>query len=200
MDTAPFMIALAGPNGAGKTSFYYNELHHEYGETPFLNADIIQYFELEEPDMKAAYRAAEIASERRQNCIDNKTSFIWESTFSHPSKPDVVAAAKAAGFYTKIIHIGVATPEICQARVALRVEEGGHNVPAHKVFERYSRCPPLIRRAIEIADEAQIFDNSVDFEEPKLCLSVKHGVFENIQPIPPDWIRDTYPTDLNINA
>ncbi|MDO6747631.1 zeta toxin family protein [Gilvimarinus sp. 1_MG-2023] len=194
MNTAPTMIALAGPNGSGKTSYYYNELHHIMGSRPFLNADIIQHLELEDKSMQAAYHAAEIAAERRQMCIKNQTSFIWESTFSHPSKPAVIAAAKAAGFHTKLIHIGVNSPQISLARICQRVEEGGHNVPTHKVIERFARCPAFIREAVEMANEALIFDNSVDFEQPTLCIKIKNGYYENVQPIPPDWVRQSYPT------
>lgn len=197
MTSTPFMIALAGPNGAGKTSYYYNELNPLFPDTPFLNADTIQHVELEDTTMEAAYQAAEIAAERRLACIQNRTSFIWESTFSHPSKIDVVAAAKAAGFVTKVVHISVNSPQICLARIARRVEEGGHNVPEQKVLERFSRCPPIIRRAVEIADEALVFDNSVDFEEPSLCLTCHQGRYENAQPIPPDWVREYYPTEHN---
>lgn len=194
MEGAPLMIALAGPNGAGKTSYYYNELHLDLPELPFLNADIIQRFELQKEDMQASYEAAQIAAIRRQECLAKGTSFIWESTFSHPSKPEVVAAAKKAGFRTRLIHIGVSSPAICISRVALRVEEGGHNVPEHKVIERYHRNGPLIRQALELCDEALVFDNSVDFEEPSLCLRWQDGRYHSVQPIPPDWIRETYPT------
>ncbi|HEY7884725.1 MAG TPA: AAA family ATPase, partial [Cellvibrionaceae bacterium] len=133
----PLMIVLAGPNGAGKTTFYFNELESNHPHLPFINADIIQHREMKDPDMAASYVAAKLAAERRELCLAQRQSFIWESTFSHPSKPELVHRARDAGYRVELIHISVETAAICIERVAQRLAEGGHNVPEHKIIERF---------------------------------------------------------------
>jgi len=140
---APLMIVLAGPNGAGKTTFYFNELEPNYPQLPFINTDIIQHREMKDHDMAASYVAANMAAERREHCLAHRQSFIWESTFSHPSKPELVHRARDAGYQVEVIHIGVQSAEICIERVAQRLTEGGHGVPEHKIIERLAAINPL---------------------------------------------------------
>ena len=121
------MIMLAGPNGAGKSTIYEYIVKHQFN-APFINADKIQKEELSDQTMQGAYQAAKIAEQRRQQHLLNKQSFVSESTFSHPSKLELISDAKQADFRIVLYHINVKTPELSIARVAERVQQGGHNV------------------------------------------------------------------------
>ena len=41
----------------------------------------------------------------------------------------------------------------------MRVRQGGHNVPEHKIGERSHRMWPLIAKAVETADETRVYSN-----------------------------------------
>jgi len=139
----PTMFMLAGPNGAGKSTLYQTVIKPRVA-APFINADDIQRGELRDPSSQAAYKAADIAESRRRQCIAEGRSFVTESTFSHPSKLDLVDAARAAGFRVVMFHVSLRSADLSVLRVASRTREGGHDVPEDKIRERYQRNQALL--------------------------------------------------------
>ena len=45
-------------------------------------------------------------------------------------------------------------------RVALRVSQGGHEVPPEKITSRYDRSLRQLSKAIQLSHRAHLFDNS----------------------------------------
>jgi predicted ABC-type ATPase len=191
----PTLFMLAGPNGSGKTSFYDTVIKPRIN-SPFINADLIQRDELDDPSMEAAYNAARIAQERREQFIAARQSFISESTFSHPSKLQLIEEAQIAGFRIVLYHINVRDPKLSVSRVACRVEEGGHNVPVNKIVERYYRSPLLIKRAVLNADHGFVYDNSALNRPPALAISFHNGRINRISASVPGWVRKLYKHQL----
>ena len=58
-----------------------------------------------------------------------------------------------------------------KGRVETRVLQGGHDVPADKIVERYERTMNLLLNVIRLSDRAFLFDNS--YSEPKLFATVE---------------------------
>ena len=85
---------------------------------------------------------------------------------SHPSKLEFIQLAKERGYRIYLYFVALDNPALCVARVEARVKQEGHDVPAHKVIERYERTMNLLLDAIRIADRAYLFDNS--YSEPKM--------------------------------
>jgi predicted ABC-type ATPase len=193
----PTMIVLAGPNGAGKSTLYQSRVAPSFAG-PFINADIIQREELGDPSPEASYEAAQIATARRAEYLEQGRDFVTETVFSHPSKLDLVDEARARRFSVIIMHVGVNTPELSIARVGARVEEGGHIVPEEKIRLRYTRGSPFIRAAILKADRGMVFDNSRLNQPPNHCLTFSHGRLVFALPHLPRWIRSVYAADLVI--
>jgi len=94
-------------------------------QATFINADIIQRDELEDPSMQASYKAAEIAEARRRDHLAEGKSFVSESTFSHPSKLQLIGDAQKAGFRVVKYHVNLRSPELSVSRLAQRFSEGG---------------------------------------------------------------------------
>jgi len=67
---------------------------------------------------------------------------MTETVFSHPSKLELIEAARTAGFTVIVMHVDVDTPDLSVARVGARLEEGGHIVPEDKIRARYTRGAP----------------------------------------------------------
>ena len=68
--------------------------------------------------------------------------------------------AKSFGFRTYLYYVATEDPEINISRVALRVAQGGHDVPKAKIISRYHRSLGLVRDAIRHTDRAYFFDTS----------------------------------------
>lgn len=192
---SPTIILLAGPNGAGKSTLYQTRVAPAFAG-PFVNADIIQREELEDASPEASYKAAKIAAGRRTEIISKGGDFVTETVFSHPSKLDMVREARVRGYTVWVMHVGVDNADLSVARVAHRVEAGGHGVPEAKIRERYDRSAPLIREAVHLADIGLVYDNSVAGRHPKLVLTFDRGHLSRIRPEPPSWIRQIYSADL----
>ena len=66
-------------------------------------------------------------------------SFSFETVMSHPSKIDFLREVHAAGYRNYLYFIATKDPLINKSRVEARVKDGGHDVPAHKIKQRYLR-------------------------------------------------------------
>ena len=158
MNTRKQLWLLVGGNGAGKSAFYRLKLQ-PLG-IPFVNADVIAKQVFPDSPEEHSYEAAQMASELRHDLLYQGKSFCYETVFSHPSKIDFVAQAKALGYQVIMVFIHVERSEINRARVAQRVSEGGHNVPDDKVEARIPRLLNHVKTTIGLCDQVRILDNS----------------------------------------
>ena len=154
----PILHLLVGPNGAGKTTFFEQVIGPVTG-LEFVNADRIAAERWPGSEPRHAYEAAKLAAARRDELIAARGSFATETVFSHPSKLQMLERARAAGYRT-YLHVLLVPKALAVARVRNRVQTGGHDVPRHKVEERFDRLWPLVAGAVAIADEATVYDSS----------------------------------------
>ena len=180
----PVLHLIAGPNGAGKSTLY-DRLIGPVTKLEFVNADVIAALEWPDDTAAHAYDAARLAAERRDELLAARTSFITETVFSHESKVDLVKAAGEAG-YLVTLHVVLVPEDLAVARVANRVENDGHDVPEEKVRSRYARLWPLVAEAIELVDEATVYDNSSASEPFRVVASFNRG-FALRKPAWPRW-------------
>lgn len=150
---------VIGPNGSGKTTFVTEFLALELPGYAYVNADEIAKARWPADSDAHAYEAAQVAAETRAHLIAGGRSFIAETVFSHPSKLDLIRSAQEAG-YEVVPHVMLVPEELAVRRVAYRVQAGGHDVPEHKIRERYHRLWRLVAHAISLADRAVVYDNS----------------------------------------
>ena len=195
----PTLFMIAGPNGAGKSSLYEIFIRHKIA-APFINADEIQKNELADTRPEAAYEAAKIASDRRNQFISSKKSFVAESVFSHPSKLELISNARNAGFLIVVYHVSVIDSDLSVARVKGRVKQGGHDVPEEKIKARYDRNGAIIRTAVLKADRAHVYDNSRLGKPPRRILSFTNGSIDHVNKPLPQWVVDTYLDELKAIA
>ncbi len=160
LDGRPLIVALAGPNGAGKTTFYHAFL--EPAGLRFLNADAVA----RELDIDA-YEAAQVINHLRRELVEQRESFVLETVFSDPvgDKLGFLKEAARSGYSVILCFIGLSSAEKSEERVAMRVSQGGHDVPADKLVSRYPRTLANLKSAIRELPHVLLFDND-DLRSP----------------------------------
>jgi len=183
---------LAGGNGAGKSTFY--NLHLAKYGIKFVNADLIAKDLNSENPEGLSYHAATLAAKIREDLISKGVSFCFETVFSHESKIDFLAKAKANGYKIILVYIHLFDSSLNEARVKQRISEGGHSVPIEKIHSRIPRTMKLIKTALSIVDEARILDNSSKDDPFQQIIVMKSGNYETKSDPLPEWARDLIPT------
>jgi len=189
LDQRPLMVAVTGPNGAGKTTFYH--AHIKPAGLRLVNADVLAG----ELDM-APYAAAELAGSLRQELVNQRESFAFETVFSDPvgDKLSFLKAAAEQGYTVVLCFIGISGPEVSEQRVAMRVSQGGHDVPAEKLITRYPRTLANLLAAIRDLPHVRIFDND-DPRTPFREVAVfEQGRAISIHKPVPKWLRQILKT------
>lgn len=184
LDRRPIIVAVAGPNGAGKTTFY--NAHIAPAALRYVSADVLAR-ELE----MDAYAAAKAADAIRRTLLGQKESFAFETVFSDRAgdKLNFLKEAAAAGYAVVLCFIGLENPVLSEERVAMRVSQGGHDVPTEKINARFPRTLRNLKAAIGALPLVYIFDNS-NLSRPFR----KVAVFENGRRVGkaksvPDWFK-----------
>ena len=176
----PVLVALAGPNGAGKTTFFH--AHLKPAALRFVNADVLAG-ELEiDP-----YSAARAADALRRELVRQRESFVFETVFSDPvgEKLKFMRDAARQGYRVVLCFIGISGPEVSEERVAMRVSQGGHDVPTEKLQHRFPRTLANLRAALRELPHVLVYDND-DLSQPfrKVAESEDGRMIFRANPLP----------------
>ena len=122
----------------------------------FVNADV-----LSASLNVSAYEAAELASSLRAALVAQRESFIFETVLSDPvgEKVEQLSTYAALGYTVVLIFIQIDSPEESIKRVAMRVSQGGHDVPDEKLLARFERTQANLKRAIERLPYVIVYSN-----------------------------------------
>ncbi len=188
LDSRPIVVAVAGPNGAGKTTFY--EAHLKAAGLRLLSADVFA----RELDIDP-YQAARIIGDLRQVLVKQRESFVFETVFSDPvgEKLNFLKETSNSGYTVVLCFVGIANPGKSEERVAMRVSQGGHDVPTEKLISRFPRTLANLGKAIRELPHVLVFDNN-DLRMPFRRV----GVFNNGQTLflsqrIPRWLSSVLP-------
>jgi len=188
LDQRPIVVALAGPNGAGKTTFYY--AHLQPAGLYLVNADVVARELNMEP-----YDAAKVAGSIRRELIHQRESFVFETVFSDPvgDKLSFLGKVGQAGYTVLLCFIGISGPAVSEERVAMRVSQGGHDVPAEKLAARYPRILNNLKASLRELQCVWVFDNDDLITPFRLVAVCENGqVVQLHQPVPA-WLQVVLP-------
>jgi predicted ABC-type ATPase len=148
---------VAGPNGSGKTTLIQTLRASAEISLPaiYINAD-----DLGRQRGLDARAAQQLATSLRLDAIARRQSFLYETVMSHPGKIAELQAAAGAGYAITVVFVATDDPNINIERVALRVADGGHDVPRERIRARHRRSLALAPSAISFAAHAYIYDNT----------------------------------------
>lgn len=182
-DARPIVVAVAGPNGAGKSTFF--GAHLQPAGLRFVNADDVGRELRLEP-----YDAAAAAGHIREALLAQRESFVFETVFSDPvgEKLAFLLRAGKAGYGVVLCFVGLDGVARSEERVAMRVLQGGHDVPTAKLRARYPRTMKNLRAAVRELPHVLVFDNS-DLARPfrKVATFERGKLVERATPLP-RWV------------
>ena len=171
----PSLYIIAGPNGAGKTTFARTFLPL-FADCPrFVNADLIAAGLSPFAPERVALRAGRLMLEEIRRLGAEKHSFSFETTLSGRGYLSMLRGLRQTGYSIHLFFLWVEDVKLALARIAGRVEKGGHNVPEPVVRRRFDRgLLNLVQLYRPMLDSWAVFDNST--EMPRLIVSEECGV------------------------
>ena len=188
MNQSKRLLIVAGPNGSGKSSVVTSGSLY-LSEDKIINPDNYARGITEvDSEVERYHIAMDMCKALREDLLQRGISFGFETVASREDKLEFVKRAKSLGYDIDFLFVTTEDPNLCCQRIAQRVAAGGHDVPREKVFSRFERTMGFLPEYIELADRAEVFDNSSN--KPILVLSKKNGVItvsEEAQRL--EWVR-----------
>jgi predicted ABC-type ATPase len=152
---------IAGCNGAGKTTASFTILPEILDCNEFVNADEIAKGLSPFRPEKVAFEAGRIMLERIETLLKSNENFAFETTLATKIYKSKLENAILNGYNIKLLFFWLPSVEMAINRVAIRVSEGGHNIPTDVIERRYSRgIENLFKIYLPLCDEWAVFDNS----------------------------------------
>ncbi|WP_404995428.1 zeta toxin family protein [Cupriavidus pauculus] len=171
--------AVAGPNGSGKTTFTQK---YFAGKLIIVNPD-----EIANVEQVSNLQAGKLTLARQRELLEQGKSFAFETTLSGRHELQLMEDAKRKGYKVNLVFFSLDTPDLNIGRIAVRVEDGGHNVPTADVLRRYQRSLENLPTALGIADRAYVLDNSGT--RARLLLSMEKGQVKRLSRDLPEWAK-----------
>lgn len=166
--SSPAIVVVAGPNGAGKTTAAPYLLRDALGVREYVNADPIAAGLSAFAPESVATAAGRVMLARIDELARQRISFGFETTLASRSFAPWLRLRLADGYAAHLVFLWLASPELALARVARRVELGGHSVPDEVVRRRYAAGLRIFFELYRpLMSTWQVYDNS-DLRGPRL--------------------------------
>lgn len=157
----PKILIIAGPNGAGKTTFARAFLPQEANCPRFINADLIAGGLSPFAPEAAAIKAGRLMLEEIAALSRRRESFAFETTLSGLGYLRHIRAWRSAGYHVSLFFLALPSVELAITRVAERVRQGGHGVPAAVIRRRFEAGQRNFERHYRPAVDAwTLYDNA----------------------------------------
>ena len=181
-------IVYAGPNGSGKSSV------RDMIESPVaivIDPDRIARQINPDAPRSVDRQAGEQAIRTFDAALAAKQSVSMETTLTGHSAVRRLEQAKAAGYEVLLVFVALSDPELNVIRVAERARQGGHAIEPDTVRRRVGRSIENLPRALAIADQSIVFDNSG--AKHRRVLEVADGRITYLADKVPEWLDQQMP-------
>ncbi len=158
----PTVFVLAGPNGAGKTTFAKSYLPHFAGCREFVNADLIAAGLSPFNPESQSIAAGRLMLQRIDGLIELRETFALETTLAGRAHARRLRWMKEEiGYEIELLYFWLPTADFAVRRVAIRVSQGGHNIPEAVIRRRYNLgISNFAKLYSPLANRWQILDGS----------------------------------------
>lgn len=180
------ITVIAGVNGAGKSSIAGANIRSHGGEyfNPDEAARIIRSVNPELSDDEVNGQAWQVGYEQLLRAIEDDTDYTFETTLGGTSICDALHEAIQSGRSVRIFFCGLLSPELHIHRVAERVARGGHDIPEHKIRERWNNSILNLMGLIPLCQAVKVIDNSAPMDtggpHPICLFSMINGKFVDL--------------------
>lgn len=155
------LYIIAGCNGAGKTTASFTVLPEMLDCREFVNADEIARGLSPFHPEGVAIQAGRLMIDRVIHLLKEGGTFAFETTLSTRSYVKLIQQAQRRGYFVTLLFFSLATPEQAVQRVAMRVSQGGHNIPTDVIYRRFEGgLHNLFNLYMPIVDYWALYDNS----------------------------------------
>ncbi len=146
---------------------------------------------------EANSRAWQHGSGLLERAIDTTVSYAFESTLGATTIPKLLKKA-AASHDVHILFVGLDSPERHIARVAARVQAGGHDIPEERIRSRYTSSRANLIDLLPSLASLKVYDNSAEvpaggptIPRPTLLLEMEAGsiTYQAPRGSVPDWAK-----------
>jgi len=182
------MIVVAGPPGSGKSTAFPVS---GFG-VKFFNADDRaaslngnSYLSIPMHVREQVNREYEVFV---NSCILRRESFAIQTTLRSAVTFEQAAKAHDAGFAVEIRFLSLASFQLHLDRVKTRADAGGHSAPEEILLAIHRASLKNLLRAIDVADEIWIYDNSTFGGPPTLVAQAKQGTIAYLADNLPAWL------------
>lgn len=163
----PVCYIIAGPNGAGKTTFAKEFLPNEAACPLFVNADLIAEGLSPFTPETANFHAGRLMLSEIERHVQSRENFAFETTLAGRIYARKIPAWQNIGYRVRLIFLSLSSVEEAVERVAIRVKQGGHNVPDTVLCRRFYQGWVNFENVYKsLVDAWVVYDNSGD--NPKL--------------------------------
>lgn len=157
----PQLYLIGGPNGAGKTTSALRLLRQELTGVEFVNADLIAQDISPTSVESAAMQAGRLMLQRLHALASSRSDLVFESTLASRSFAPFCRNCRTSGYTFHLLYFWLLSPELAVERVAARVRDGGHSVPAEDIRRRYHHSMINLRQLyLPLANRWVAYDNS----------------------------------------
>ena len=151
------LIVFAGPNGSGKSSV--RDATANPAEVVIDPDRIARQLNPADPRSVDA-QAGKAAVRLFEESLAQGQSICLETTLTGHSAVLRMQRAKDAGYAVSLVYVALHDPELNVRRVAARVRQGGHRIDPDTIRRRVGASLANLSRALAIADQAIVLDNS----------------------------------------
>lgn len=204
----PIIYVLAGVNGSGKSSIGGAAIRQRGLE--YYNPDTAarQLRDLH-PDMTPAIvngHAWTLGKEMLEKAIAQSRTYAFETTLGGNTITRLLIEAAHAGMKVIIWYVGLESVELNLARVRVRVEQGGHDIPEADVRKRWDSSRRNLLKLLPCLNSLRLYDNSTESDpkegtppRPELLLHVEGRRIVGIASREaPEWAKPIIAGALNI--
>lgn len=183
MADKPIYTIVAGPNGAGKSTLTQSGRFE--GAAIVDPDDLARRMNPDNPE-QATYQAGKEALRMIDNNIETGRDFVQETTLAGTNPIRTAERAIAAGFGVELHFVGLNNVQKSHDRVADRVAQGGHDIPAADIERRYEKTFENAAELAKIADRTVLYDNSSPDAEHAVVYE-RDDRIERLAPDAPAW-------------
>ena len=156
----PNLYIISGCNGSGKTTASNTILPEILNCMEFVNADNIARGLSPFNPESVAFESGRIMLKRIRELMISQADFAFETTLASRSYVSLVKQARLMGYQVSLLYFWLSSPNLTVERVAKRVSNGGHHIPADVIERRYYRgIYNLCNLYMPICDEWTLVNN-----------------------------------------